>query len=150
MAKKILALTLVFLLVATLVTFYLRSKKAPQEKEIQRSLESGSILVQLSQKNDSGQDGEAILTDTSEGLSIIVEISPPSLPYSQPANIHKGTCSDLGDVFYELGIVEGGFMEILLDTDLDSLSQKTPLAINVVRSETQKDIRVACGDIIFK
>lgn len=102
-------------------------------------------IVTLSETNDSSQSGTAVLTDINDKLVVTVDIDGAPEETEQPAHVHSGTCSDVGDVKYPLVMVLDGSSETTIDTSLTDLKSQLPLIINVHKSKTESQIYVACG-----
>ncbi len=105
-----------------------------------------SATVTLAQQNGSGESGTAVLTTVSGGVQVVVTLTgAPSVP--QPAHIHKGTCSSIGDVAYALtSLVNGKSTTLVKDVTVDQL-MKGPYAINIHKSANELGVYVACGNI---
>lgn len=108
-----------------------------------------SITVPLLSQNNSGQDGQATLTETNGTL--LVEISLTNAPQGtpQPAHIHLGACPNPGTVQYPLTSLVNGSSKTELTVKLDDLQNQLPLAVNVHKSGAEAGVYVACGDVNF-
>lgn len=108
--------------------------------------DDGTVTVTLDAQNDSGQSGTAELTPAGEGQTrVVLELSnAPDQP--QPAHIHSGSCSELGEVVHPLTNLEGGTSETTVDAPLEEL-QGGGFAINAHESEENIETYVACGVI---
>jgi hypothetical protein len=85
----------------------------------------------------------ARLADEGGRLTVTIKLRrAPSEP--KPANIHSGSCSNLGDVAYPLADVEGGKSKTSVDVTLARL-HGTEHAISVQMSKGSD----VCGDILF-
>jgi ketosteroid isomerase-like protein len=79
-------------------------------------------------------------------VSLGIAPGPTGVP--QPANIHEGTCADLGPVAFALKDLAGGQRsQTLLDGVPGSDLQTGNLAIAVQKSHEEPDVYVACADI---
>ncbi|MEX0930053.1 MAG: hypothetical protein WDZ79_00070 [Candidatus Paceibacterota bacterium] len=106
-----------------------------------------SVTVTLSEQNDSGLSGKAVLT--AQGASTQVELELDGAPQgvAQPAHIHTGSCADIGGVAYPLEFPVNGVSITAIDVALSDLLSDLPLAINVHQSPEEVEIYVACGDV---
>jgi hypothetical protein len=102
----------------------------------------GEVLVDLVERNGSGQTGMATLTPSSEGTLVTVD-TVSYLVDPQPVAIYAGTCDSLGDVAYELPTIEDGISVATLDLEVAELRG----AISVSESRAKPDEQVACGEI---
>jgi hypothetical protein len=139
--RKILTFVIVIVLVA-LAIWVLGGKK--KEKTVE-----GPLTVLLSSQNNSGQFGEATITQTAEGIKVVIETTGAPADIAQPAHIHTGSCADIGGVVYPLTFPVNGFSETTLAVSLEDLSNQLPLAINVHKSAAEPSIYVACGDLVL-
>ena len=57
-----------------------------------------SLIIPMVQQNNSGQDGTATLTDTSDGLELLVAIARSTFEGSQTSHIHYGRCDNVGGI----------------------------------------------------
>jgi len=88
-------------------------------------------------------EGMANLADEGGRLTVTINLTEaPAKP--RPANIHSGSCADLGDVVYPLANVEGGMSKTSVDVTLAEL-EGTEHAINVQMSKGSD----VCGGILF-
>jgi len=111
--------------------------------------EETQIIVELTEENDSGESGTAILVK--ENGQVIVTLSMIGAPenVSQPVHIHVGSCPEVGEVKYPLTNVLNGESVTTLDVTLEQLEIELPLAINVHKSVTEASVYISCGDIQF-
>jgi hypothetical protein len=108
---------------------------------------SGSLGIELAAQNDSGQDGEASLSEVdSDTTRVEVEMgNPPGNP--QPAHIHRGSCENLDpNPAYPLENVVDGKSTTEVDVAVEDLVGKG-FAVNVHKSADEAQVYVACGDI---
>jgi hypothetical protein len=108
---------------------------------------SGDLGVPLVTQNDSGQDGEATLSEVdSDTTRVVLEVSnPPGDP--QPAHIHRGSCENLDpQPAYALENVVGGKSTTEVSVAIEDLVDQG-FAVNVHKSADEAQVYVACGDI---
>ncbi|MCH7970895.1 MAG: hypothetical protein IH960_07620 [Chloroflexi bacterium] len=104
-----------------------------------------TLIVPLTELNDSGQNGIARLT--SRGLQTEVVIEIDGVPdIAQPIHVHAGSCDTLGGVDYALSSVVNGFSSTVIDVSLPALREGLS-AINLHKSGAEAGTYVACGDI---
>ena len=109
--------------------------------------EFGDVAVPLVAQNDSGQDGEATLSEVdSETTRVVLEVeNPPVDP--QPAHIHRGSCENLDpQPAYGLENVVDGKSTTEVNVAIEDLVDKG-FAVNVHKSADEAQVYVACGDI---
>ena len=107
----------------------------------------GDVAVPLVTQNDSGQDGEATLSEVnSDTTRVVLEVSnPPGDP--QPAHIHRGSCENLDpEPAYGLENVVDGKSTTEVNVAIEDLVDKG-FAINVHKSAEEVEVYVSCGDI---
>jgi hypothetical protein len=107
----------------------------------------GTMTVELQAQNDSGQSGEASLTEVDDATTRVEVVlsDPPS--ETQPAHIHEGSCADLNpQPAHALESLGGGTSTSEVQVSLDEL-QDGNFAINVHKSDAEIETYVACGDI---
>lgn len=106
------------------------------------------IKVPLSAQNNSGETGEAVITEMGKGIEVTLHIKGGPKGVAQPAHIHPGTCANLNPVpKYPLeNVVDGKSVTKLPSVTLADLF-KEPMAINVHESAQDLKKYVACGDI---
>ncbi|HTW82664.1 MAG TPA: hypothetical protein VMD91_01200 [Candidatus Sulfotelmatobacter sp.] len=111
---------------------------------------SAPLIVPLLEQNNSGESGQASLSDTAAGLVVVVTVHGGNAAGPQPNHIHFGTCANLGKVAYPFGpIVNGTSTTTIKGVTIADL-QKDQYAINVHLSPTQASTYVACGNIPSK
>ena len=104
-----------------------------------------TLIVPLTELNDSGQNGIARLT--SRGLQTEVVIEIDGVPdIAQPIHVHAGSCDTLGGVDYALSSVVNGFSSTIIDVSLPALREGLS-AINLHKSGAEAGTYVACGNI---
>lgn len=113
---------------------------------------AGQITVQLKEQNGSGESGTATLTQVDGTAAVKIEVvrsgSAPLVDTPQLAHIHRGSCSELGNISYPLSALVNGKSETTLAVSLDTLLTQLPLAINIHRSISEANIYDACGNIV--
>ena len=105
--------------------------------------------VTLTQENNSGQNGTAMLTDMGDGTTkVTINISGGSA-VAQPAHIHEGQCGPTLNPrpAYPLTSVVNGMSETTVPVDVHDLTGGT-YAINVHKSAAEASIYVSCGNIM--
>ena len=107
----------------------------------------GSLGMPLVAQNNSGQDGEATLSEVdSETTRVVLEVENPSVE-AQPAHIHRGSCENLDpEPEYGLENVVDGKSTTEVNVAIDDLVDKG-FAINVHKSAEEAEVYVSCGDI---
>ena len=107
----------------------------------------GDLTMPLVAQNDSGQDGEATLSEVdSDTTRVVLEVeSPPGNP--QPAHIHRGSCQNLDpQPAYGLENVVDGKSTTEVSVAIEDLVGQG-FAVNVHKSADEAQVYVACGDI---
>jgi hypothetical protein len=107
----------------------------------------GDLTVPLVAQNDSGQDGEATLSEVdSDTTRVVLDVeSPPGNP--QPAHIHRGSCQNLDpEPAYGLDNVVDGKSTTEVNVAIEDLVGRG-FAVNVHKSADEAQVYVACGDI---
>jgi hypothetical protein len=107
----------------------------------------GTLAVPLVTQNDSGQEGEATLSEVSSDTTrVVLEVeNPPGDP--QPAHIHRGSCENLDpEPAYGLENVVEGKSTTEVNVAIEDLVGKG-FAVNVHKSADEAQVYVACGDI---
>ena len=103
---------------------------------------SGEILVDLLERNGSGQTGTVTLTRSGEGTLVTVE-TVSYLVDPQPVNVYTGTCDALGKVAHELPTIEDGISVATLAVPPGDVRG----AVSVAESRAKPEAQVACGEI---
>lgn len=105
------------------------------------------ITVTMNAQNGSGETGTATLTQTADGVQVVVSLTNAPAT-AQPAHIHPGTCATLNPApQYPLtSVVSGKSTTVVKGVTLQSLTSGT-FAINVHKSTSDLGTYVACGDI---
>jgi CHRD domain len=106
----------------------------------------GSVTMQLSEQNGSGESGTATLTAEGESTRVEIDISNGTSE-PQPAHIHEGSCANLNPTpKYALQNVVDGKSTSTVAASLDDLKSEA-YAINVHKSAMELQTYVSCGDI---
>jgi uncharacterized lipoprotein YajG len=108
---------------------------------------SGTLAVPLVTQNDSGQDGEATLSEVSSDTTrVVLDVgNAPDNP--QPAHIHRGSCENLDpEPAYGLENVVDGKSTTEVNVAMEDLVGQG-FAVNVHKSADEAQVYVACGDI---
>ena len=108
------------------------------------------ITVGLATQNQSGETGQAVLTEVDGQVKVVVNLTGEPAGVSQPSHIHYGTCAALGEPVYALSPITDGASETTLTASFQAIKSALPLAINVHKSVAESSIYVACGDIVLK
>ena len=105
-----------------------------------------TVTVNLTEENNSGQNGTATLTANGDTTMVVVNISGGSST-PQPAHIHPGTCANLDPKpVYPLTSLVNGTSETTVPVSLSALVNGE-FAINVHKSGPEASVYVSCGDI---
>ncbi|HEV3090947.1 MAG TPA: hypothetical protein VGX91_05820 [Candidatus Cybelea sp.] len=109
---------------------------------------TSTLNLKLVAQNGSGEDGQVTLTQTSDGLQVVIAIpNGPAGP--QPAHVHMGSCAKLGGVAYPLTSVAGGASTtVIKGVTIDQLLGGK-YAINVHKSADDLGTYVSCADIVM-
>lgn len=110
----------------------------------------GPVTIVLTIQNESGESGQAVLSEVDGQVKVVVSIVGQPIGASQPAHIHHGSCAALGEPVYALSPVAEGTSETTLTATFEVIKSGLPLAINVHKSASESSIYVACGDILLK
>ncbi len=107
-----------------------------------------SMTIKLGAESGSNQTGQAILTDTSGGLKVKVQVKNEPAGASQPAHIHQGTCTHLNPAPWKplSNVVKGMSLTTVKGVTLAEL-RKGQYAINVHKSANALKTYVSCGNI---
>jgi len=122
----------------------------PEEEFIvDDTLMEGTLTLNLSEQNDSGQTGTATMVEADGQVTVTLSMLgfPEDTP--QPAHIHEGVCPDVGAVSYPLTNLVNGESVTVLDVTLAQLESELPMGINVHQSVTESSVYTACGDLVF-
>ena len=106
-----------------------------------------TVVVTLSEQNDSGMQGTATITEEDGGLTVMLNLTGAPVDIAQPAHIHHNACDNIGGVLYPLEFPMNGFSETRLGITMDELLADMPLSLNVHKSPAEAQIYVACGNL---
>ncbi len=108
---------------------------------------TSSLTLKLSAQNGSGENGTVTLSQSSQGVTVLVSIpNGPAGP--QPAHIHDGTCAGILGVAYPLtSIVNGNSSTVIKGITIDQLLAGK-YAVNVHKSADNLGDYVACAAIV--
>lgn len=94
------------------------------------------------------QSGGASLVEENGKVRVTILLNTvPALDAPQSANIHVGTCGNVGAAVYTLNDVENGKSETLLTTTLAQIRRQMPLIVNVKQSASRTNVDTACGPL---
>lgn len=110
-------------------------------------MQETTVTAQLIEQNNSGEYGNATLTEVNGKTVVHVEVKNAPRGVSQPAHLHTGSCIDLGDVKYPLTNLVNGVSETTIDMPLKAILSAGPLALNVHKSVAQVKQYVSCGNV---
>jgi hypothetical protein len=108
---------------------------------------TSTLTVTLNAQNSSGETGTAVLTQTADGVQVVVTLKGAPAD-AQPAHIHAGTCDKLNPspMWPLTSLSSGTSTTVVKGTTIDQML-KTPYAINVHKSTSDLGTYVACGNI---
>jgi hypothetical protein len=109
---------------------------------------TSTLTVTLNAQNSSGEAGTAVLTQTADGVQVVVTLKGAPAA-AQPAHIHVGPCAKLtpAPTWPLTSLINGTSTTVVKGITIDQLL-KTPYAINVHKSTSDLGTYVACGDIV--
>jgi flagellar capping protein FliD len=110
-------------------------------------MDSNKLSVQLNEQNNSGEYGNALITEENGVVHVHVSVKNAPRGISQPAHIHVGTCIDTGAVKYPLTNLLNGVSDTTLQVSLKDLASQGPLVLNVHKSVSQIKDYVSCGNL---
>ncbi len=107
-----------------------------------------SLQINMGQQNNSGQAGNASVTDVNGGVSVAIHIKSEPKGATEPAHIHQGTCTKLNPAPWKPlnPVVNGQSMTHLAGVSVAQI-KKGKYAINVHKSATDLKTYVSCGDL---
>lgn len=106
-----------------------------------------TLTVQLVAQNNSGQSGNATLTDLGDGTTKVVLSITDLGPARQPLHIHEGTCITLNPTpKYPLTNLINGKSETVVPVAMSQLLAQ-PFAINAHKSDQEVAVYTSCGNI---
>ena len=103
-----------------------------------------SITVNLSEQNDSGQTGTAVLTPDGNGTKVVITLA--NAPGPHPAHIHSGQCPTPGAVVFPLTSVTDGTSETTVNATMEQI-MAAPHAINIHKSPQEVPVYTSCGNV---
>jgi hypothetical protein len=107
---------------------------------------AAELTLQMKARNNSGQDGTAILSATPDGNTTVVLDLANSPAGPQPSHVSSGTCANLGSTVHILGGLRGGKLQATVPASLDSLLSGQ-FAVNVTKSPREFGVSVSCAEI---
>jgi len=115
---------------------------------VMNAFSAHSLTINLGAQNNSRQDGQAFLNDTSGGLKVKIAVKNEPAGASEPAHIHQGTCAKLNPAPWKAlsNVVNGVSVTTIPGLTLAEL-KKAHYAINVHESAANLKHYVSCGDI---
>ncbi len=107
-----------------------------------------SLQINMGQQNNSGEAGNAAVVDENGGVNVTIHIKSEPKGASQPAHIHKGTCTKLDPAPWKplTPVIDGKSMTHLKGISVAEL-KKGKYAINVHKSANDLKTYVSCGDL---
>ena len=109
--------------------------------------EPKTLTIPMKALNGSGEDGSALLTQTAEGVHVVIALTHAP-DDAQPTHIHIGSCNAINKApEYGLALtVNGKSDSVVKGIQLADLV-KAKYAINVHKSASDLGTYVSCGDI---
>jgi hypothetical protein len=109
---------------------------------------TSSLNVPISALNGSGETGIAVLTQTADGVQVVVTLKGAPAD-AQPTHIHAGTCGKINAApeWPLTSLANGSSTTVVKGVTIDQML-KTPYAINVHKSTADLGTYVACGNIV--
>jgi hypothetical protein len=109
-----------------------------------------SLQINMGQQNNSGQAGNASVTDVKGGVDVAIHLKSEPKGASEPAHIHRGTCTKLNPSPWKpLNPVVNGQSMTRLDGVTVAQIKKGKYAINVHKSANDLKTYVSCGDLVL-
>ncbi len=107
-----------------------------------------SLQINMGQQNNSGQAGNASVVDHSGGVNVAIHIKSEPKGASEPAHIHKGSCTKLDPAPWKAlnPVVNGQSMTHVAGISVAQI-KKGKYAINVHKSANDLKTYVSCGDL---
>jgi hypothetical protein len=106
-----------------------------------------AIVVELAEKNGSGQSGNATLEPAKDGRLNVSIVLSGNQNEPQPADLDKGSCNDHRGAVVLLNDVVGGASTTDIVFSLEMAGADTPGYAIVVRRSEHDGSLVACGDV---
>lgn len=110
-------------------------------------MSANKLSVQLNEQNNSGEYGNALISEENGAVRVRVSVKNAPRGISQPAHLHIGTCIDTGEVKYPLNNVVNGLSDTTLQVSFKDLVSQGPLVLNVHKSANQINQYVSCGNL---
>lgn len=110
---------------------------------------SGSVInINMGAMSGSKQDGSASIGKSGNGVQVTVSLFNEPKGASEPAHIHKGTCTKLDPAPYKplTNVVGGKSVTTIPGLTMDDLKKGT-FAINVHKSLSDLKTYVSCGNL---
>ncbi len=109
-----------------------------------------SLQINMGQQNNSGEAGNASVTDVKGGVNVAIHIKSEPKGLSQPAHIHQGTCTKLDPAPWKPlnPVVNGESFTHLAGVSVAQI-KKGKYAINVHKSANDLKTYVSCGDLVL-
>jgi hypothetical protein len=133
-------------------TPYQTTAPVEQPTKDEALIKGESMEISLFETNESGQSGNATLTENENGQLVVTVnlLGAGDYPDPQPAHIHVGACPGVGAVKYPLTSLENGLSETTINnlTLADVTGVEGGLALNVHKSAAEAGVYTACGDLL--
>jgi hypothetical protein len=109
---------------------------------------NASHTIAMTALNGSGEDGTATITQTAEGLSVVISLKNAPKDVPQPTHIHAGNCGNINAApEYPLSnTVNGKGSSIVKGVKLSDL-MSGKFAVNVHKSADDLPTYFSCGNI---
>jgi hypothetical protein len=109
---------------------------------------TSTVTVPISALNASGEVGIAVLTQTADGVQVVVTLKGAPAD-AQPAHIHAGTCGNItaAPEWPLTSLAKGTSTSVVKGVTIDQMLA-SPYAINVHKSTSDLGTYVACGNIV--
>ena len=109
---------------------------------------SDSHVIVMTALNGSGEDGTATVTQTADGLSVVISLKNAPKDVAQPTHIHAGNCGKINAApEYPLSnTVNGKGSSLVKGVKLSDL-MSGKYAVNVHKSGDDLPTYVSCGNI---
>jgi hypothetical protein len=109
-----------------------------------------SLQINMGQQNNSGQAGNASVTDAKGGANVTINLEKEPKGASEPAHIHQGTCAKLDPAPWKplTSVVDGKSFTHIPGLTVAQI-KKGKYAINVHKSANDLKTYVSCGDLVL-
>ena len=108
------------------------------------------FTVTIQSVGNSGITGTATFKDIAGVVAILLHLEGVSTDEEDeslmPAELHSGTCANLGPLAYPMSAPDAGASETDLTIDLKQFNMQRPMAV-VLYESPQEHTVIACGDI---